>query len=192
MTPIISIVGTSGSGKTTLLERLLPVLKSRGYRVGTVKHASHAVEFDKRGKDSWRHKAAGADTVIVASGNRISMVKEMGCDSLDSLALYFQDLDLVITEGYKRENRPKIEVYRPETGKAPIFLGSDLLVALVTDAEVNAAVPRFAPDDIEGLADFIRETFLGAAVRGQRPGSVPPRGAEACRTSMETTEGDRP
>lgn len=170
MPPIISIVGTSHSGKTTLLEKLIPELKRRGYRIGTIKHASHVVEMDKKGKDSWRHKAAGADTVIVAGSGRIAMVKENGCDSLDSLALYFQDMDLVITEGYKREPRPKIEIFRKATGKPPIFPGHPDLAAFVTDAEIDLDVPVFGLDDILALADLIEKRFLNQDVQDDLTG----------------------
>ena len=112
MTPIISIVGKSESGKTTLIEKLIPELKKRGYRIGTVKHALHGFQIDREGKDSFRHKAAGADTVVVVSPKSIAMVKNGGGETLDFVVKYFSDMDLVITEGYKRENKPKIEVFR--------------------------------------------------------------------------------
>jgi molybdopterin-guanine dinucleotide biosynthesis protein B len=107
MLPIISVVGKSKSGKTTLIEKLIPELKKRGYRVGTVKHASHDFDMDKKGKDSWRHKAAGADTVIVASRERIVMIKDENFVQLESIEKYFDDVDLVITEGLKGSKRKK-------------------------------------------------------------------------------------
>ena len=105
MSQMISIVGRSQSGKTTLIEKLIPELKRRGYRVGTIKHSHHIFDFDKTGKDSWRHKDAGAETVIVASPGKIAMVKNDYRGSLDDLKNFFDDLDLVITEGYKKENK---------------------------------------------------------------------------------------
>lgn len=157
---MLSIVGTSGSGKTTLIEKLIPELKRRGYRIGTIKHTHHPCDVDRRGKDTARHKIAGAETVILASRNRISLVKDMPCDALDQLMPYMTDLDLVITEGYKRENKPKIEVIRGETGKAPLYDGHPDFIALVSDTDIDAAVPVFDPDDAPTIADFIETCFL--------------------------------
>lgn len=161
--PMLSIVGTSGSGKTTLLEKLIPELKRRGYRIGTIKHTHHPCEVERKGKDTARHKIAGAETVILASRNRISMVKDMPCDSLEPLIPFMTDMDLVITEGYKRENKPKIEVIRAETGKAPLYDGHPDFIALVTDTEIPAAVPVFTPEDVITITDFIENCFLRAA-----------------------------
>ncbi len=163
MPPIISVVGKSGSGKTTLLEKLISELKKRGYRIGTAKHAFHEFEMDKEGKDSWRHKAAGADTVIVASSGRIAMVKDDHVGTLDSLVPYFQDMDLVITEGYKKEHKPKIEIFRAAAHKEPLCKGNNDLIALVTDSDIDLNVPRFGLEDIEKLADFIEKFYLPRA-----------------------------
>ncbi len=160
MPPMISIVGKSGSGKTTLIEKLIPELKRRGFRIGTVKHTSHEFEMDKKGKDSTRHKAAGADTTIIAARNRIGMVKDMACESLDSLMVFFDSVDLVITEGYKREKKPKIEIYRPSVHSAPLYAEDKEIIALVTDADLPVEIPRFGLEDIPSLADFIEGRFL--------------------------------
>ncbi|MBL7181010.1 MAG: molybdopterin-guanine dinucleotide biosynthesis protein B [Desulfobacterales bacterium] len=160
MPPIISIVGKSGSGKTTLIEKLIPELKSRGYRIGTVKHAFHKLDMDKKGKDSWRHKAAGADTVIVVSHDTIAMVKDRPLGSLDDLERYIDDLDLVITEGFKQKNKPKIEICRAARNTEPLCRDNSDLVALVTDMETNLNVPAFGLEDIKGLADLIEKKFL--------------------------------
>ena len=160
MPPVISVVGASDVGKTTLIEKLIPELKSRGYRIGVVKHAHHGFSIDRKGKDSWRHKTAGADTVMVASQGQIAMVKNDPCEDLDCLEKYFQDMDLVITEGYKSENKPKIEVLRKPINTKPLCRENDHLVAVVTDAEVDISVPKLAFDDIEGLADLIEKNFL--------------------------------
>jgi len=164
MPPIISVVGKSDSGKTTLIEKLIPELKKRGYRIGTIKHAGHQFDMDREGKDSWRHKTAGADTVMVASSGRIAMVKDDDSGTLDSLISYFQDMDIVITEGYKRENKPKIEVFRTVAHKEPLCKGNNDLIALVTDSDVDLNVPRFGLEDIEKLADFIEKSYLNRAV----------------------------
>ena len=124
MAPIICIVGRSQTGKTTLIEKLIPVLKGRGYRIGTIKHSHHIFDFDKTGKDSWRHKDAGAETVIIASPGKIAMIKNDHEGTLDSLQNFFADLDLVITEGYKGEQKPKIEVVRAARHKE-VLLADD-------------------------------------------------------------------
>ncbi|OQX06589.1 MAG: molybdopterin-guanine dinucleotide biosynthesis protein B [Desulfobacteraceae bacterium IS3] len=160
MPPIISVVGKSGSGKTTLIEKLIPEMKKRGYRIAIIKHAFHQFDIDKEGKDSWRHRAAGADTVIVASHGRIAMVKNHNSENIDNMEAYFSDMDIVITEGYKRENKPKIEVFRSAAHKEPLCLGNSDLIALVTDTDVDLNVPRFGLEDIQKLADFIEKKYL--------------------------------
>ena len=160
MPPVISIVGKSGAGKTTLIEKLIPELKKRGYRIGVVKHALHGFSFDTKGKDSWRHKEAGADAVMVATQGRIAMVKDDPCESIDCLQPYFGDLDLVITEGYKKEDKPKIEVIRKLRGDSSVCGQNDHLIGVVTDTEINLNVPKFDFDEIKGLADLIEKNML--------------------------------
>lgn len=160
MPPIISVVGKSRSGKTTLIEKLIPELKRRGYRIGTVKHAFHKFEMDKKGKDSWRHKAAGAATVIVVAQDTLAMVKDESLNSLNDLEKYFDDMDLVITEGFKQKNKPKIEVCRAARNTEPLCRDNRDLIALVTDLKINLNVPAFGLEDIKGLADLIEKTFL--------------------------------
>ena len=158
--PVISVVGKSNSGKTTLVEKLVSEVKRRGYRLGVIKHAAHGFSADREGKDSWRHKAAGADTVMVAAPGRIAMVKDEPRDSLDELVRYFDDVDLLITEGYKRESRPKIEIFRGGVHKAPICTKADNLIALVTDTDAYSGVPRFGLEDIAGIVDLIERLYL--------------------------------
>ena len=160
MPPIISVVGKSRSGKTTLIEKLIPELQRRGYRIGTVKHAFHKFEMDQKGKDSWRHKAAGAATVIVVAQDTLAMVKDESLNSLNDLEKYFDDLDLVITEGFKQQNKPKIEICRAARNTEPLCRDNRDLIALVTDLEINLNVPAFGLEDIKGLADLIEKTFL--------------------------------
>lgn len=160
MPPIISIVGKSESGKTTFIERLIPELKKRGYRIGAIKHASHGFDFDKKGKDSRRHKEAGADTVLVTAPGKIAMVKDDNNETLESLEKYLYDMDLIITEGYKRENKPKIEIYRSARHKEPFCLNDDNLIALVTDADIDVKAPKFGWDEIEKIADLIEKKYL--------------------------------
>ena len=160
MPQIICIVGRSQSGKTTLIEKLIPALKNKGYKVGTIKHSHHIFDFDKSGKDSWRHKDAGADTVIVASPGKIMMVKNDHQGTLDSLQVYFGDLDLVITEGYKGARKPKIEVVRSARHGDVLLKEDGHLVAVVTDIELEIDLPVFGLEDIDNLANFIEERFL--------------------------------
>ena len=160
MPQMISIVGRSQSGKTTLIEKLIPALKRRGYKIGTIKHSHHIFDFDKTGKDSWRHKDAGAETVIIASPGKIAMVKNDYRGSLDGLQRFFDDLDLIITEGYKKEDKPKIEVVRAAR-HADVLLENDKhLVAVVSDVELQLNVPVFDLEDVDRLADFIVEKYL--------------------------------
>jgi len=160
MTPIICIVGRSQTGKTTLIEKLIPVLKGRGYRIGTIKHSHHIFELDKTGKDSWRHREAGAETVIIASPGKIAMVKNDHEGTLDGLHNFFSDLDLLITEGYKGEEKPKIEVVRAARHQQALLADDVNLIAVVTDAQMSIKVPVFGMEDIAQLADFIGKNYL--------------------------------
>jgi molybdopterin-guanine dinucleotide biosynthesis protein MobB len=160
MPPIVSIVGRSESGKTTLIEKLIPVLNRRGYRIGTIKHTHHAIDIDRSGKDSARHRAAGAQTVMLASPGQIAMFKATDSESLNGLIRYFDDVDLLITEGYKQENKPKIEVLRAAVGPELLCRHDPGLVAVATDANLNVHVPVFRLNDPASIAEFIAQRFL--------------------------------
>jgi molybdopterin-guanine dinucleotide biosynthesis protein B len=160
MPQMISIVGRSQSGKTTLIEKLIPVLKRRGYKIGTIKHSHHIFDFDKTGKDSWRHKDAGAETVIIASQEKIAMVKNDYQGGLDGLQKFFDDLDLVITEGYKKEDKPKIEVVRAARHADVLLKNDKHLVAVVSDVQLKLDVPVFDLEDVDGLANFIEKKYI--------------------------------
>lgn len=160
MPPVISIVGKSESGKTTLIEKIIPELKKRGYKIGTIKHAYHGFDIDQKGKDSWRHKKAGADMTLVASPGKIALIKDENSESLAHLEKYFDDMDLVIVEGYKKESRPKIEVFRSTRHRQPLCQGDDNLIAFVTDTDLDLKAPRFGLEDIEKLADLIEKKYL--------------------------------
>jgi molybdopterin-guanine dinucleotide biosynthesis protein B len=161
MPPIISIVGRSESGKTTLIEKLIPELRRRGYRIGTIKHTHHAIEIDRTGKDSTRHRSAGAQTVMLASPGQIVMIKNTDSQALDSLIRYFEDVDLLITEGYKREKTPKIEVLRKALGAELMCRHDPGLIAVATDMNLDIHVPVFRLDDAVPIADFIEGRLLG-------------------------------
>jgi len=154
--PLLCVVGFSGSGKTTLTVALVAALGRRGLRVGTIKHDVHGFDLDRPGKDSWRHKQAGAGVTVVTSPQRIGMVMDVAHDHqpLELLPLMV-GMDIVLVEGFKRAPLPKIEVFRPEAGKPAACRGDRHLIAVVSDASLDWGVPRYAPDDIEGLCDFI-------------------------------------
>lgn len=155
--PIISIVGASGAGKTTLIEKLLPEIKRLGLKVGTIKHDVHGFEMDKPGKDSWRHKQAGAAVSIISSPFQIGMVMDVDHDhSPEELSKFFPNVDIILTEGYKRKGSSKVEVFRPDGhDREPLCRDDRHLIALVSDIPINLGVPRFTLDDIKGLADFL-------------------------------------
>jgi molybdopterin-guanine dinucleotide biosynthesis protein MobB len=162
MAPIVSIVGKSDAGKTTLLEKLVSELTARGYRIGTIKHDVHGFDIDHEGKDSWRHKHAGAHTVAISSPRKVAVIKDVETEeTIDGLAAnYFQEVDIILTEGYKRESKPKIEVFRSQVHDKPLCTNDDHLVALVSDIPLDLGVPRFELNDIKGLGEFLEQKFL--------------------------------
>ena len=184
MVPIVSIVGRSNSGKTTLIEKLIPELNRRGYRVGTIKHHFHseaALDIDREGKDSWRHKKAGAVSVVLSSAKQVALIRDVqGEISLDeAVEKLLGDVDLVLTEGFKEAHKPKIEVNRKAQGLPPLCNPADDLVALVADHNLDLGVPRFGLDDIAAIANLIEEKFL----RPAGGASVP-----VCRTDFKSAE----
>ena len=144
---VIGFAGFSGSGKTTLVEALIPVLKSRGLRVSVVKHAHHKFDIDHAGKDSFRHREAGAFEVVVASSKRLALVREfereneMGVHHL--INELWDGVDWVLVEGFKQSDLQKIEVWRPALGKPALHDEDDFIVAIATD------VPAALPADIQ-------------------------------------------
>ena len=160
--PILSIIGKSGSGKTTLLEKLIPELKRRGCRIATIKHHSHpGFEIDQPGKDTWRHARAGSDHVIIAAPDKIASIRRLERElNLDEIAAGIPDVEIILTEGYKRAGKPALEVVRRQPG-SDLELVSDpgQLVAIATDTPLPAAVPQFSLEDAAGIADFIIQHF---------------------------------
>ncbi len=158
--PVISIVGSSGVGKTTLMEKLIPEIAQLGFRVGTVKHDVHGFEMDKPGKDSWRHKKAGAVVSIISSPYQIGMVRDVDHDhDPEELSPYLTDLDIILTEGYKKKGKAKLEVFRPEVNPEPLCREDKKLFAVVSDTQIDLGVPQFPTKDIKGLADFLIAHF---------------------------------
>ncbi|HYA15399.1 MAG TPA: molybdopterin-guanine dinucleotide biosynthesis protein B [Syntrophales bacterium] len=162
MIPIVSIVGRSNSGKTTLIEKLIPELVRRGYRVATIKHNIHGFEIDHEGKDSWRHKKAGAKITVIASAHRVAVVEDVDRDyALSELRdHYIRDVDIILSEGYKKNTHPKIEVFRSELKHDLLCTKEDNLIAIVSDRPVDRGVPCLGINDIKGLANFIEDRFL--------------------------------
>ena len=162
MTPIISIVGKSNSGKTTLIEKLIPEFNRRGYRVGTVKHDVHGFEVDREGKDSWRHRKAGAYSTIISSPQQIALIRTMKDDTpLDEIRdRFIQDVDIIIAEGYKKGTAPKVEVFRKEVHKEPLCTAEDHLLALVSNQSFDLGVPCLDLDDGTGVVDIVERTLL--------------------------------
>jgi molybdopterin-guanine dinucleotide biosynthesis protein B len=162
MIPIVSITGRSGTGKTTLIEKIIPELNRRGYRVGTIKHNLHGFEIDHEGKDSWRHRKAGARITILASPERIAVMEDVEGDlaMADLRDRYIHDVDIVLSEGFKGNPHPKIEVFRSALQQEPLCTREDNLLAMASDAPLDRGVPCLDINDIRGLADLIEERFL--------------------------------
>jgi molybdopterin-guanine dinucleotide biosynthesis protein B len=164
MAKLISIVGKSNSGKTTLIEKLIPVFIGKGYKIATIKHDAHSFEIDKEGKDTYRHKKAGASAVIISSINKVAMImdtsKELTLDDLCMLLPY--DIDLIIIEGYKQLKIPKIEVFNSEISKELTCKNDSTLLAVVSDSVDHFALKdiknKFHREAISEIADFI-ETY---------------------------------
>lgn len=162
MPPVVSLIGKPDCGKTTLLEKLIPELKSQGYRVGTIKHHVHEFEMDRHGKDTWRHKRAGAHTVALSSPEGLGIIKDVDHDSaIDELVYkYFDDVDIVITEGYKRASAPKIEIFRSSAHPTPLEGRDDTWVAIISDVTLDTKLPQFSLEDVPGIASFLCEKFI--------------------------------
>ncbi len=164
---IVSIVAKSGTGKTTLLEKIIAELKQRGYRVGALKHDAHRFDIDHRNKDSWRLTQAGADTMVITSKEKLAMVKmnpnNEEPDVIEIVDRYFTDVHLVLTEGFKGNTFPKIEVHRKERSQNLLCRGETYdptLLAVASDEHLDMDVPIYDINDAQGLCDFIEERFL--------------------------------
>ena len=166
--PVVSLVGRSGVGKTTALERILCEIKRRGHKVGTVKHDTHGFDVDRPGKDSWRHARAGSDAVVISGPRKMALIRQLEYEMpLDEILPLMGDVDLVITEGYKRGNKPKIEVTRQERGTELLCQAKEL-IGIMTDYPVALPVPQFALDDAAGVVDLLEELYLHGKEGAQR------------------------
>lgn len=156
---VYGIVGWKNSGKTGLMERLVAEFVSRGLRVSTLKHAHHSFDVDQEGKDSHRHRVAGATEVLLVSRNRWALMHELreaDEPSLDALLEKVSPVDLVLVEGFKRDRHPKIEAHRAVTGNPLIATGDETVRAIASDSKASVpARPTFDLNDTGGIADFI-------------------------------------
>jgi len=157
MPPVLAFIGKPDCGKTTLIEKLIQALVLRGLRVGTIKHHHGDIEMDIPGKDSWRHKQAGAATSLLSSPTGIGLIQDVEKDTpiADLVERYFQGHDLVLAEGYKWSEIPKIEVFRSTVYDEPMENPGDSLIATVSDIPIRQGLPCFDFDDIGPLTDFI-------------------------------------
>jgi molybdopterin-guanine dinucleotide biosynthesis protein B len=155
---IFGLAGWSGSGKTTLLAALIPELAARGLSVSTIKHAHHDFDIDRPGKDSWRHRQAGAREVMVASARRWALMHELRGDaepSLDELVTHLTPVDVVIVEGFKRHPHPKLEVHRPSLGKPLLYPDDPHIVAIASDEPFAAPLPLLSLADPVAIAGYM-------------------------------------
>ena len=144
---VLGIVGWSGSGKTTLLEALLPLLRAQGLTVSTIKHTHHGFDMDRPGKDTYRHREAGAQEVLVASGTRWALLHEIQGEepTLPYLLTKLEPVDLVLVEGFKAHPFPKLEVHRPALGKPPIWPDEPDVVAVASDTAIDVGDRTLLP-----------------------------------------------
>ena len=163
-TNVYGVIGWKNAGKTSLMERLVAEMVGRGLRVSTVKHVHHDVDLDRPGKDTFRHRNAGAYEVVLASANRMALLREhrLGEPDLAAILAQMSPVDLVLVEGYKRDAHPKIEVFRREAGHDLIQPGDPMVRAVATDAAMAVlTVPLLDLNDTSAIADFIlREVGL--------------------------------
>jgi molybdopterin-guanine dinucleotide biosynthesis protein MobB len=169
--PVVSVVGSSNVGKTTFVVKLIAELKRRGYRVGTIKHYRHEFEVDQPGKDSWRHAQAGSDVAVIAGPHKIALVQRLKEElTLRQILSLMIPTDIVLTEGYKGADTPKIEVFRQAQSRALVAKREEL-VALVTDKSFpDVLVPQFGLDDAVGVASLLEDRYLHPGAKDKPEG----------------------
>jgi len=161
----LSFVAKSGTGKTTLLEKVISELKGRNYKIGVIKHDAHRFDIDHPGKDSYRLTAAGADTMLISSPEKLALVKKHAASPPieELLETYFGDVDIVLTEGFKKSGLPKIEINRRERSATLICRGEEhdpSLIAVASDQHLEVDVPLLDLNNPAQVADFVEERFL--------------------------------
>ena len=161
MIPIISVVGKSNVGKTTFLEKLVPELVRRGHRVAVIKHDFHGFDLDQPGKDTWRLSQAGSSVVAISSPQKVAVMRQVSREmTVDEVALLIgPEVDIIFTEGYKRGDKPKIEVSR-QAISSELLCEPDELIAVVSDQSHSMSVPQFGLDDAGGVADLLERRYL--------------------------------
>jgi molybdopterin-guanine dinucleotide biosynthesis protein B len=160
---VIGLAGWSGAGKTTLLTRVIPLLQKQGLRVSVIKHAHHAFDVDVPGKDSWKHREAGAVEVLVSSSQRWALMHELRGAAeprLPELLAKMSRVDLVVVEGFKREPHRKVEVYRAANEKPLLFPDDPGIVGIATDTAVETTLPTAHLDDIEAVAVMMLKSAI--------------------------------
>ncbi|HWQ76078.1 MAG TPA: molybdopterin-guanine dinucleotide biosynthesis protein B [Syntrophomonas sp.] len=156
-TPVISFVAKSGSGKTTLLEKVIRIIKVRGYKLAVIKHDAHQFEIDHPGKDTWKMAQAGADIVAISSPEKVAVIEKVTQEkNLDEIIAALPEADIILTEGYKTGNKPKIEVSRGAVSRE-LLSEPDELLAIASDMAWDIGVPCYPLDDAEGLAGVVIE-----------------------------------
>jgi len=158
--PMISIVGKRGTGKTSLLEKLIPELKSRGYLVAAIKHDAHSFEIDKPGKTTWRYAEAGADVVAISSATKMAYIAKREEEmSLDELGAMMSFIDIVLTDGFSGQNKPKIETYQHGLHDELLCRPEEML-AVASDQPLLIGVPCYDINNIAGMADEIERYII--------------------------------
>ncbi len=155
---VYGVTGWKNAGKTGLMERLVAEISARGHTVSTIKHAHHGFDVDQVGTDSFRHRAAGAQEVLLASGNRVALMQELRSrpePRLNDLLQRLSPVDLVLIEGYKREPHPKIEAFRAAAGHDLIAPGDAAIEAVASDVPLDLDRPVFDLNDTVAIADFV-------------------------------------
>ena len=164
---LIGLTGWSGSGKTTLITALIPALRARGRTVSTIKHAHHSFDIDKPGKDSFVHRQAGAEEVLISSTQRWALMRELRGEPeppLSELLTRIAPVDLVLIEGFKRETHPKIEIHRAVVGKPLLYPDDPQVVAIASAPELaDAPVPHVSLNDVEAVADLVERHAVALA-----------------------------
>ncbi len=155
---VYGVTGWKNAGKTGLMERLVAEITKRGYSVSTLKHAHHGVDVDQKGTDSYRHREAGANEVLLASGQRVAIMQELRGTpepSLNSLLERLRPVDLILIEGFKREAHPKIEAFRAEAGTPLIAEVNETIRAVASDTPLELSIPVLDLNDTAAIADFV-------------------------------------